>query len=82
MSGAQLIRIFQILAAILAGVAVFFWWRDDMDWAFASGVFAAASYFMGMRFQMKARVNAADAEREREEAELQESDPPSEADSE
>lgn len=64
MSGAQLIRIFQILAAILAGVAVFFWWRDDTDWAFASGVCAAASYFLSLRFQMKARVAAADAENE------------------
>ena len=68
MSGTQLIRIFQILAAILAGVALFFWWRDNTDWAFASGVCAAASYFLAMRFQMKARVNAADAEKEREEA--------------
>ena len=62
MSGTQLIRIFQILAAILAGVAVFFWWRDNTDWAFASGVCAAASYFLSLRFQMKARIAAADAE--------------------
>lgn len=69
-----MVGIFQILAAILAGAAVFFWWRDNPDWAFASGVFAAASYFLGLRFQMKARVAAVDAEKEREEAELQESD--------
>ena len=60
-----MIRIFQVLAVILAGVAVFFWWRENTDWAFASGVFAASSYFLSLRFQMKERVMAADAEKER-----------------
>jgi hypothetical protein len=59
-----MIRIFQILAVILAGVAVFFWWRENTDWAFASGVFAASSYFLSLRFQMKERVTAADGEKE------------------
>lgn len=66
MSGTQLIRIFQILAAILAGTALFLWWRDNTDWAFASGVCASASYFLSLRFQMKARVSEADAQIERE----------------
>jgi len=51
---------------ILAGVAVFFWWQENTDWAFASGVFAASSYFLSLRFQMKARVTEADAQIERE----------------
>jgi hypothetical protein len=56
------------LAVVLAGVAVFFWWKENSDWAFASGVFAASSYFLSLRFQMKERVTAADAEKEREKA--------------
>jgi hypothetical protein len=59
-----MIRGFQALAVILAGVAVFFWWQENTDWAFASGVFAASSYFLSLRFQMKERVRQADAERE------------------
>jgi hypothetical protein len=68
-----MIRGFQVLAVILAGVAVFFWWRENTDWAFASGVLAASSYFLSLRFQMKARVMAADAERK---VAMDESDPP------
>jgi hypothetical protein len=73
-----MIRIFQILAVILAGVAVFFWWKENTDWAFASGVFAASSYFLSLRFQMKERVMAADAEKER--AARPEHDPENEED--
>jgi hypothetical protein len=68
-----MVRIFQILAVILAGVAVFFWWKENTDWAFASGVFAASSYLLSLRFQMKERVIAADAESK---AAIDESDPP------
>jgi hypothetical protein len=65
-----LIRIFQILAVVLAGAAVFLWWQENTDWAFASGVCAASSYFLSLRFQMKERVLAADAEKERAAAAL------------
>lgn len=58
-----MIKIFQILAVILAGCAAFFWWRENNDAAFAAGVCAAASFFLSMRFQMKARVQKADAEK-------------------
>jgi hypothetical protein len=58
-----MIRGFQILAVILCGVAVFLWWQDNTDWAFASGVLAAAAYFLTLRFQMKERVNLSDAKR-------------------
>ena len=57
-------RYFQALAVILAGVAAFFWWQDNNDWAFAAGVGAAASYFLSMRFQIKARLERASAEKE------------------
>jgi len=53
---------FRILAVILLGVAVFFWYRDESDWAFAGVVCASAAYFLAMRFQMKERVRQADAE--------------------
>jgi hypothetical protein len=58
----MIVRVFQILAVILVGVAVFFWYSEDNDWAFAAGVCAAAAYFLAMRFQMKERVRQADAE--------------------
>lgn len=48
--------IFQILAVILGGVAAYFLWSDNFDWAFAFVVFAICSYFIGMRFQIKARL--------------------------
>lgn len=54
----------QVLAVILAGVAAFFWWQGNNDWAFAAAVCAAASYFLNMRFQMKTRIKKAYADRE------------------
>lgn len=56
-------RPLQILAVILVAVAAFFWWREDTDSAFAAGVLAAASYFLAMRFEMKARIKKAYEER-------------------
>ena len=49
-------RFFQILAVILIGVAAFFWWNGNADAAFASAVFGAVSYFLSIRFQVKARL--------------------------
>lgn len=59
--------IFQVLAVILGGIAAYFLWNDNFDWAFAFVVFAICSYFIGMRFQIKARLE------ERKAAETQES---------
>lgn len=59
-----MIKNFQILAVILAGTAAFFWWQENNDAAFAAGVCAGASYFLSMRFQMKARIKRADEEKE------------------
>lgn len=59
--------IFQVLAVILGGIAAYFLWSDNFDWAFAFVVFAICSYFIGMRFQIKARLE------ERKAAETQES---------
>jgi len=49
-------RFFQILAVILIGVAAFFLWNGNADAAFASAVFGAVSYFLSIRFQVKARL--------------------------
>lgn len=49
--------IFQVLAVILAGIAAYFLWNDNFDWAFASFAVAACSYFIGMRFQIKSRLD-------------------------
>ena len=48
-------RIFQILAAILAGVAAYFLWKGNNDAAFVSGVLACVSFFLGVRTQLKTR---------------------------
>ncbi|MFT3744294.1 MAG: hypothetical protein QM785_08360 [Pyrinomonadaceae bacterium] len=53
--------IFQILAVILAGIAAYFLWNDNFDWAFAFVAFAVCSFFIGMRFQIKARMAAREA---------------------
>lgn len=49
-------KIFQILAVVLIGIAAYFLWADNQDWAFACFVFGVCSYFFGMRFQLKARI--------------------------
>ncbi|MEJ7701892.1 MAG: hypothetical protein WKF71_19945 [Pyrinomonadaceae bacterium] len=49
-------KLFQILAVILIGVAAFFLWNDNADAAFASAVFGAVSFFLSIRFQVKARL--------------------------
>jgi hypothetical protein len=51
-------RIFQILAVILIGVAAFFLWNGNADAAFASAVFGAISFFLSVRFQVKARLRS------------------------
>lgn len=51
-------RIFQILAVILIGVAAFFLWNGNADAAFVSAVFGAVSFFLSIRFQVKARLKS------------------------
>lgn len=60
-------RLFQILAVILAGVAAFFVWQGNWDATFVSAVFGAVSFFLSIRFQVKSRLDAREAERKREE---------------
>ncbi|HEV8593567.1 MAG TPA: hypothetical protein VGQ55_15790 [Pyrinomonadaceae bacterium] len=48
-------RIFQAAVVVFALAAAYFLWVSNSDWAFATGVLAAASFFLSIRFQMKAR---------------------------
>ena len=49
-------RILQILAAAFLIFAAYFLWRGVTDWSFVCGVLAASSFFLSMRFQIKARM--------------------------
>ena len=59
----NLIRAFQIAAAIVAVAAIYFYLNGDSDLTFAAAVVAAAAFFLSIRFQMKARNDLRDAER-------------------
>ncbi|HEX8738464.1 MAG TPA: hypothetical protein VF721_24245 [Pyrinomonadaceae bacterium] len=67
-------RLFQILAVILAGVAAFFLWRGNLDATFVTAVFGAVCFFLSVRFQIRDRMNAREAEREKEEAEKEDAE--------
>ena len=60
-------RIFQIIAVILIGVAVFFWQKGNNDGLFISAVFGAVAFFLSIRFQVKERLNEREIERQNEE---------------
>jgi hypothetical protein len=60
-------RLFQILAVILGGVAAYFLWQGNADYTFAAVVFAAVSFFLSLRFQIKDRLSRHEAERRAEE---------------
>ena len=63
---------FKILAVILAGIAAYFLWQGNADRAFAAAVFGAISFFLSVRFQVKARLKEREAEDERRRAEEEE----------
>lgn len=69
-------RLFQILAVILAGIAVFFWWEGNIDGLFVSAVFGAVCFFLSIRFQVKERIEQRSAEEEEEEEETEEEEEP------
>lgn len=74
-------RFFQILAVILAGVAAYFLWEGNADRAFATAVFGAVSFFLSVRFQVKARNDQREAERLEEEEMRREGEEETEEDS-
>lgn len=47
---------FQVLAVILALVAAYLWWQGSTDGLFLAAVAGAVSFFLSIRFQVKARV--------------------------
>jgi hypothetical protein len=65
-------RLFQILALILAGVAVYFLWKKNGDNAFVTAVFGAVTFFLSIRFQVKARIKQREIENQKKEAEGEE----------
>jgi hypothetical protein len=65
-------RIFQIIAAILAGIAAYFLWRGNGDGAFISAVAGAVCFFLSVRFQVKERNAIREQEENFEVNELEE----------
>lgn len=57
--------VFKILAAALACVAAYFFWVRNPDYAFVAAVFGAVAFFLSIRFEVKKRNAAREAERER-----------------
>lgn len=55
-------KLFQILAAILAGVAFFFLWKGNKDGTFVAAVLGAVCFFLSVRFQVKERMKKREAE--------------------
>ncbi len=58
-------RIFQILAVILVGVAAFFLWKANNDGVFVAAVAGAVCFFLSIRFQVRERLSAREAEKNR-----------------
>lgn len=50
--------LFRIISVLLGAAAVYFGLTNNFDWAFAFTAFAVCSYFLGMRFQIKKRLDA------------------------
>ena len=57
---------FQIIGVVLLGVASYLYSTGNSDWTFAAAVVGICSLFLGMRFAIKRRLNAA-AESEKDE---------------
>ena len=53
----KLERLFQLLAAILIGVAVFFLLKGNIDGLFVSAVLGAVCFFLSIRFQVRERLD-------------------------
>ena len=56
--------VFQFVAVVLAGTAAYFLWIGNKDGAFVSAVLGCLSFFLSIRFQVKARNQVRAAERE------------------
>lgn len=50
-----MVRIFQIAAVVLAGLAAYFLWSGQDERAFVAAVVGAVAFFLSIRFQVKER---------------------------
>jgi len=55
------VLLFRLLAVALGAVAVYFLWSGDTDKVFVSGVLAAVSFLLSIRFQIKERMKVGEA---------------------
>lgn len=55
--------VFQLLAVVLAGAAAYFLLTGNRDGAFVAAVLGSVAFFLSVRFQVKARNSAREAER-------------------
>jgi hypothetical protein len=62
MSNKSLETLFQIITAVLIGVAAFFLWSGNYEGVFISSVLSSVSYFLSYRFQLKEKMDIRDAE--------------------
>ena len=60
-------RMFQVVAVIFAGIAAYFLWSGNNDGAFVSAVLGCVAFFLSIRFQVKERNLAREAERDKKE---------------
>ena len=60
----MLIRILQILAVVLIGLAAWFFSQGNSDVAFVTGVLAVCAFFLSIRFQLKRRIDFPNAAEE------------------
>lgn len=53
----DIVRILQIAAVLLVGIAAYFFWIANKDGAFVASVLAACTFFMTIRFRAKQRID-------------------------
>lgn len=54
------------MAVILAGIAAYFLWVGNSEYAFVAGVLGCVSFFLSVRTQAKARNRIRELERQKE----------------
>ena len=65
MSNKLVERMFQLFAAALIGVAVYYYLSGNMDRVFVAAVLGSLCFFIGIRFQVKERLQNRDDDRQR-----------------
>jgi uncharacterized membrane protein YdjX (TVP38/TMEM64 family) len=57
-------RIFQVMAAVLAGAAAYAFWYGSKDAGFIAAVLGSVAFFLSIRFQVKERNRIRESDRE------------------